>query len=669
MDVNSVYQRIKFLRNELDGHNFRYYVLNEPSISDFEYDCLLRELIDFEREYPQFADSLSPTQRIGDDSNLEFVQREHRVAMYSLGNTYNREEVIEFDNRLRKLIDEPVEYACELKYDGAAISLTYENGRLIHAITRGDGIRGDDVTANVRTIRSVPLTIPADKCPLLFEIRGEIILHRDIFNALNEERIQDGESPFANPRNAASGTLKMQNSSMVAKRKLDCFLYSLAGEGLPCPTHSGNLEWARSAGFKIPPYLEVYQDIEGVLSFIDKWKDARKKLPFDTDGAVIKVNSITQQNNLGFTAKSPRWAIAFKYPPDQAETRLISVDYQVGRTGAITPVANLEPVLVAGTTVKRASLHNADQIRMLDLHIGDYVTIEKGGEIIPKIIGVNLSKRDLFATQIEFIKKCPECGTELIRDMGEAKHFCPNEEYCPPQIKGKIEHFVSRKAMNIDSAGSETVGLLYDAGLLNSVADLYQLTYDQLIGQERFADRSASNLLNAIGESRKIQFERVLFALGIRYVGETVAKKLARSLGSIEVIMKASKDQLMSIEEIGDRIADSIISYFSQEKNRQLIQRLIEQDIQMSQEIGVGVRQIQPLTGKSIVISGTFNRFSREELKELIEKNGGKNVSSVSSKTSFILAGENMGPEKLKKAKDLSIQLMGEDEFINLLCL
>ncbi len=669
MDIDSVYQRIEFLKNELNTHNHRYYVLNQPSISDFEYDRLMEELIKLEHDYPESADPLSPSRRIGDDRNQEFIQREHRVAMYSLSNTYNREEVIDFDNRIRKLFDGPVEYVCELKYDGAAISLTYENGRLIQAITRGDGIQGDDVTANVKTIRSVPLTINQDDSPPIFEIRGEIILQHEIFNVLNEERIADGEAPFANPRNAASGTLKMQNSSMVAKRKLDCFLYSLAGENLPRSTHSDNLNWARSAGFKIPPYLEVCQTIEEVLAFIDRWKDARKKLPFDTDGAVIKVNSIQQQTTLGFTAKSPRWAIAYKYPPDQAETRLVSVDFQVGRTGAITPVANLEPVLLAGTTVKRASLHNADQIQLLDLHLSDYVIIEKGGEIIPKIIGVNHSRRDLFATGIQFITHCPECGTELTRDPGEARHYCPNDDFCPPQIKGKIEHFISRKAMNIDSAGTETVGQLFDAKLLHSVADLYELTYEQLIGLDRFADKSASNLIAAIEASKQIRFERVLFALGIRFIGETVAKKLARALGSIDTILTASREQLLSIGEIGDRIADSLISWFSMEKNQQLIQKLKNHGLQFSQEIGEDVKQIQLLTGKSVVISGTFSRFSRDELKDLVEKYGGKNVSSVSSKTSFILAGENMGPEKLKKAADLSIPLMGEDEFINLLCL
>lgn len=669
MDNNPVYQRIELLKNELNVHNYRYYVLNEPSITDFQYDQMMQELIGLEKEYPQFADPLSPSQRVGDDSNREFVQREHRVAMYSLGNTYNREEVIDFNDRIVKIINGPVEYACELKYDGAAISLSYENGRLIHAITRGDGVRGDDVTANIKTIRSIPLIIPETRCPGFFEIRGEILLHRDVFDALNEERIQEGEAPFANPRNAASGTLKMQNSSVVAKRKLDCLLYSLSGNQLPCPTHSENLEWARSIGFKIPEYIEVHDTIEGVLSFIDRWKNARKKLPFDTDGAVIKVNSIEQQQALGFTAKSPRWAIAYKYPPDQAETRLLSVDFQVGRTGAITPVANLEPVLLAGTTVKRASLHNEDQIQLLDLHIGDYVTIEKGGEIIPKITGVNLSKRDLFVSPVKFITNCPECGALLTKDPGEAKHYCPNEDFCPPQIKGKIEHFVCRKAMNIDSAGSETVGQLFDAGLLNSVADLYELTYDQLISQDRFAGKSASNLIAAIESSKAVPFERVLFALGIRYVGETVAKKLARSLGSIDTIMTASKEQLTSVDEIGERIADSIIQYFKQEKNLQLIRNLKSHGLQFSQKIEDNIKQIQALTGKSVVISGTFSRYSRDELKQLVEQYGGRNVSSVTSKTSFILAGENMGPEKLKKAQDLSIPLMREDEFINLLSL
>ncbi len=669
MDISSANQRVEFLRKELNGHNYRYYVQNQPSISDFEYDRLLKELNVLEREYPQFADPLSPTQRIGDDRNQEFVQREHGFPLYSLGNTYNRQEVIEFNSRIEKLLDEPAEYACELKYDGAAISLTYQNGRLFRALTRGDGVIGDDVTANVKTIRSIPLTIDMPDCPELFEIRGEIILHRDIFDALNEERLLDEEMPFANPRNAASGTLKMQNSALVAKRKLDCFLYSMAGDLLPCSTHSENLGWARKAGFKVPSYLKVCKDIEGVLAFVDHWKEARKALSFDTDGVVIKVNSMEQQRKLGFTSKSPRWAIAYKFPPDQAETRLLSVDFQVGRTGAITPVANLEPVLLAGTTVKRASVHNAEQIRLLDLHLGDSVYIEKGGEIIPKIVAVNRAKRDLFARPVEFISECPECGTLLIRDPGEAKHFCPNEEFCPPQIKGRLEHFISRKAMNIDSAGSETVGQLFEAGLVTTFADIYRLTYDQLISLDRFANKSASNLIAAIEESKSVKFERVLFALGIRYVGETVAKKLARTFGGIEPIMKASREQLISVDEIGDRIADSILNYFSNEKNRRLLGSLAESGLQMSQIIGNDVKQVQLLSGKSVVISGTFTRYSRDELKELVERFGGKNVSSVSAKTSFILAGENMGPEKLKKAVDLSIPLMGEDEFINLLSL
>ena len=669
MDESTVIQRIEFLRKELDGHNYRYYVLNAPSVSDFEYDNLMQELISLERKHPEFADPYSPTMRVGDDRNQEFVQREHRVPMFSLANTYNREEVLDFDARLSKLTDQPVEYACELKYDGAAISLAYENGRLVSAVTRGDGVQGDDVTSNVKTIRSIPLIIKAEDCPAFFEIRGEIMLDRKTFDSLNEERILAGEIPFANPRNAAAGTLKMQNSAAVARRRLDCFLYSLAGEGLPSPTHAGNLAWARSAGFKVPPYMETFNDISGVLSYIDRWKDGRKKLPFDTDGVVVKVNSTEQQALLGFTAKSPRWAIAYKYPPDQAETRLLSVDFQVGRTGAITPVANLEPVLLAGTTVKRASLHNADQIALLDLHLGDFVLIEKGGEIIPKITGVNKTRRDLFATPVIFLNRCPECGTELKKDPGEARHYCPNEDLCPPQLKGKLEHFVSRKAMDIESAGSETVSQLFDAGLVKSVADLYDLTYAQLVTLDRFAVKSASNLVQAVDDSRKVRFERVLFALGIRYVGETVAKKLARAFGSVDAILQASREQLMSVDEIGDRIADSIILWFQQEKNRDLIEKLRTKGVQLSQEPDGNTPQMQVLTGKSVVISGTFHRYSRDELKDLVEKYGGKNVSSVSSKTSFILAGENMGPEKLKKADALSIPLMGEEEFINLLSL
>jgi DNA ligase (NAD+) len=587
--------------------------------------------------------------------------------MYSLGNTYSQEEVIEFDQRVKKAIGDDVEYVCELKYDGAAISLTYEKGRLLSAVTRGDGITGDDVTANIKTIKSIPLVLRNDDYPDLFEIRGEIILYRTVFDQLNAERIEDGEVPFANPRNAASGTLKMQNSSLVARRKLNCFLYSLSGSGLPAQTHSGNLEWAKKAGFRIPEYTETHSSVEGIFSFIKRWETERKKLPFDTDGVVIKVNSLDQQAELGFTAKNPRWAIAFKYPPEQAETTLLSVDYQVGRTGAVTPVANLEPVYLGGTTVKRASLHNADQIALLDLHLGDRVLIEKGGEIIPKITGVNKSRRDLFLARVEFISVCPECGTPLTKDPGEARHYCPNEEECPPQIKGRIEHFISRRAMNIEGLGQETVDQLFREGLLRKIPDLYNLTADQLIRLDRFAEKSAVNLILAIKSSVAIPFERVLYAIGIRYVGETVAKKLARSLGNIDRIIAASREELLTVDEVGDKIAESILQFFSLDKNRQLIVDLKKSGLRFQVENVIPSNQSLPLSGKSVVVSGTFSRFSRDSLKELIEQNGGKSVSAVTSKTSMIIAGQNMGPEKLKKAEQLHIPLISEDEFISII--
>jgi len=667
MEQGSVFDRINYLRSVLNEHNYRYYVLNEPAVSDYEYDLLMQELISLEQQYPQFADPLSPSVRIGDDRNQEFIQRRHKNAMYSLGNTYSQEEVAEFDQRVRKAIGDQVEYACELKYDGAAISLTYEKGRLLYAVTRGDGITGDDVTANIKTIKSIPLVLHGTDYPDVFEIRGEIILYRTVFDQLNAERIEDGEVPFANPRNAASGTLKMQNSSLVAKRKLNCFLYNLTGFVLPAPTHSGNLEWARKAGFRIPEYTEIHTSVEGIFSFIHRWETARKKLPFDTDGVVIKVNSLDQQAELGFTAKNPRWAIAYKYPPEQAETTLLSVDFQVGRTGAITPVANLEPVFLGGTTVKRASLHNSDQIALLDLHIGDRVVIEKGGEIIPKITGVNKTRRDLFALPVVFISVCPECGTSLIRDPGEARHYCPNEDECPPQIKGRIEHFISRRAMNIDGLGQETVDQLYREGLLRRIPDLYHLTADQLIRLDRFAEKSTLNLVAAIKSSVGIPFERVLYAIGIRYVGETVAKKLARSLGSVDHIMDASREELMAVDEVGDKIADSVRHFFTMEKNRQLIKDLKQCGLQFQAEAGTQYKLNLPLSGKSVVVSGTFSQFSRDIIKELIEQNGGKNVSSVTSKTSMIIAGQNMGPEKLKKAGQYNIPLISEDEFMKMI--
>jgi DNA ligase (NAD+) len=666
MDHNTAYQRIKHLREELNLHNYRYYVLNEPVITDFEYDQMMSELISLEREYPQFSDPFSPTVRIGDDRNEEFVQAEHFTPMFSLANTYNFEELAEFDDRVRKAVGQ-VEYVCELKYDGAAISLTYEKGLLTRAVTRGDGVKGDVVTSNILTIKSIPLKLNIGEVPEVFEIRGEILLNRNVFEALNKERLEAGEVPFANPRNAASGTLKMQKSSQVARRKLDCLLYSLAGSRLPSETHFGSLEWARNAGFKVPPYMEVKKDLEGVTEFIQKWHEGRKKLPFDTDGVVIKVNSIDQQNELGFTAKSPRWAVAYKYPPEKAETKLVSVDFQVGRTGAVTPVANLEPVYLGGTTVKRASLHNADQISLLDLHLGDLVSIEKGGEIIPKITAVNKSKRDLFAVPVTFITNCPECGALLRKDAGEARHYCPNESGCPPQIKGRIEHFISRKAMNIEGIGEETVDQLYREGLIHQLPDLFKLSVDQLLTLDRFAEKSAENLIKAISDSVSIPFERVLFALGIRFVGETVAKKLARSMGSIDKIMEADRDTLLKVDEVGEKIADSLLAYMADEKNRGIIESLKAAGLQFeTKELLVPAGNL-PLSGKIIVVSGSFSKYSRDEIKDLIEKNGGKNSGSVTSKTTLVVAGDNMGPEKRKKAESLGIPIVTEDDLVDML--
>ena len=666
MDQDSIYQRIKWLRDELNVHNYRYYVLNEPTIGDFDFDRMMTELIRLEEEYPQFSDPLSPSLRIGDDRTEEFIQKEHKYPLYSLSNTYDFEELREFDERVTKSVGS-VEYVCELKYDGAAINLSYEKGKLVQAVTRGDGVRGDDVTSNIRTIRSIPLTLQTPVFPDFFEIRGEILLHRKIFDELNRDRVELGEAPFANPRNAASGTLKMQKSSIVAKRKLDCLLYSLAGSKLPASTHSGNLEWARTAGFKVPNYIGIFPDLEGVIQFIGKWEKERRNLPFDTDGVVIKVNSLDQQQELGFTAKNPRWAVAYKYAPEQAETRLLSVDFQVGRTGAITPVANLEPVLLGGTTVRRASLHNADQISLLDLHFGDRVRIEKGGEIIPKITSVNKKERDRSALPVSFIEVCPECGSSLTRDPAEARHFCPNEASCPPQVKGRLEHFISRRAMNIEGIGQETVDQLYREKLISTLPDLYALSAEQLMALDRFAGKSAENLIAAIKRSVEVPFERVLYGIGIRFVGETVAKKLARSLGSIDRIMEASREELLAIDEVGDRIADSVMNWFSKPGNRELIDQLRQAGLQFNSEVKDSAGINLPLSGKSIVVSGTFSLHSRDELKELIEKNGGKNSGAVTSKTSLLIAGSNMGPEKRKKAEKLGIPILTEEELIRLI--
>ncbi|MDD3811232.1 MAG: NAD-dependent DNA ligase LigA [Bacteroidales bacterium] len=654
---------VEQIRNDLNTHNYRYYVLNDPTISDFEYDQLLNRLIELEKQYPDLADPLSPSVRVGDDRNQDFIQQNHRTPMFSLGNTYSREDVVEFDRRIRKTVGQAVEYFCELKYDGTAISLTYERGQLLRGITRGDGMRGDDVTSNILTIKSIPLRLQGAGWPSVFEIRGEVILTRSVFEQLNQERVEIGDPPFANPRNAAAGTLKLQNSSQVAKRRLDCFLYALAGQELPTKKHSDNLAIAREWGFKIPDYSRVCQNLDEVFEFIRYWESERKKLPFDTDGVVIKVNSLQQQEILGNTAKSPRWAIAYKYPPDRAETRLISIDYQVGRTGAVTPVANLEPVSLAGTTVKRASVHNEDQIRILDLHLGDTVFIEKGGEIIPKITGVNLKKRLPLALPVQFPEVCPECGTPLKKDPGEARHYCPNEEECPPQIKGKLEHFISRRAMNIEGLGEETISLLYREGLVSNPADLYDLKTHQLASLERLAEKSAQNIIESIDASRQVPFERVLFALGIRHVGETVARKIASYFDTMDQLIQANIEELLQVDEVGEKIAGSLLGFFAREKNLTIIHRLRNAGLQMKSTRKGMNGPAGALSGKTIVISGVFKKYSRDQIKELIERHGGKNSGSLSSKTTWLLAGENAGPEKIRKAKELNIKLLSEEEF------
>jgi DNA ligase (NAD+) len=663
---SDIEDRIKKLREVLNEHNYKYYVLNQPAISDFEYDKLMRELVDLESAHPEYYDPNSPSQRIGDDRSQEFEQVAHKYPVLSLGNTYSREEITEFDNRIKKVITGNIEYVCELKYDGASISLTYENGRLMQAVTRGDGITGDNVIANVKTIKSIPLVLAGNNYPSLFEIRGEIFLPHAGFEKMNREREEIGEALFANPRNAASGTLKIQNSSVVAKRPLDCVLYYLMGDNLPFGTHFENLCKAKEWGFKISEHISKCLTLEEVFRFIDYWETGRRDLPYDIDGIVIKVNSYRQQSDLGFTAKSPRWAIAYKYKAEQAATRLLSIDYQVGRTGAITPVANLEPVMLAGTKVKRASLHNADQIALFDIRINDIVYIEKGGEIIPKVVGVEKSIRDANSKPVDYIKHCPQCGTELVREEGEAKHYCPNEDGCPPQIKGKIEHFVSRKAMDIGLAEA-TVDQLYRSGLVNNIADLYSLTKDQLLDLERFADKSADNLIKSIDNSKKVPFDRVLFALGIRYVGETVARKLANHLKSLDNLAKARFEDLTGVEEIGDKIAESITSYFNNKKTAKLHERLKNAGLQLCISKETVKMASNILEGKSIIISGVFEKYSREELKELIEKNGGRNVSSISGKTDYLLAGDKIGPSKLEKANKLKIKIISEDEFLKII--
>ena len=662
-----VKDKIKALREALEQHNYNYYVLSAPTISDREFDEMMKELQVLEEAHPEYADPHSPTQRVGSDLSKEFEQVVHKYPMPSLGNTYSEDEVKDFYERIARDLNEPFEIVAELKYDGTSISLTYEDGRLVRAVTRGDGTCGDDVTANVKTIRSVPLKLMGDRYPATFEIRGEILLPWAEFDRLNKEREEQEEPLFANPRNAASGTLKQQNPAVVAARKLDAYFYYLLGEELPAETHFDNLEAARSWGFKIPNVIRVCNSLEDIYDYIAYWDVERKNLPVATDGIVLKVNSLRQQRNLAFTAKSPRWAIAYKFQAERAVTRLNSVSFQVGRTGAVTPVANLEPVLLAGTTVKRASLHNADIIEGLDLHLGDKVFVEKGGEIIPKIVGVDVEARGLLVgDKVRFIRSCPECGTPLMRPEGEAAHYCPNEAGCPPQIKGKIEHFVTRRAMNINM-GPETVEDLYEAGYIKDTADLYTLEIADLLRLERWADKSARNLMASLEESKQVPFERVLYGLGIRFVGETVAKRLVSAFHSMEQLEQASFEDLTAVDEIGERIARSIIAYFADERNRTLVNRLKEYGLQMSVAEEKLANRSEKLKGLSIVISGTFAKHSRDEYKAMIEQHGGKNSGSVSGKTDYILAGDNMGPAKLEKAAKLGVKIINEDEFLNMI--
>ena len=661
-------EQILALREELHKHNYNYYVLNAPEISDKEFDDKMRMLQDLEKLHPEMEDPNSPTMRVGSDLSKDFKQVYHQYPMLSLGNTYSKNEVTDFYNRVQELLEgEEFEICCELKFDGTSISLVYENGKLIQAVTRGDGEKGDDVTDNVKTIRSIPLVLHGDY-PQRFEIRGEILMPWVVFEELNREREAREEPLFANPRNAASGTLKLQNSSVVASRKLDAYLYYLLGEQLPCEGHYENMQKAASWGFKVSEHMRKVKTLDEVFAFLDYWDTERKNLPVATDGAVLKVNSLRQQRHLGYTAKSPRWAIAYKFQAERALTRLNQVTFQVGRTGVITPVANLDPVQLSGTIVKRASLHNADIIEGLDLHIGDMVYVEKGGEIIPKITGVDLDSRGfMLGDKVKFITRCPECGTPLVRFEGEAAHYCPNDVGCAPQIKGKIEHFISRKAMAIDGLGPETVDAFYQIGLVKNIADLYTLRAIDIRGLDRMGDKSAIRIVHGIADSKQVPFERVLFALGIRFVGETAAKKLAKAFGNIEALENATLEQLMDVDEIGEKIAQSVVTYFSLPANRELVERLKETGLQMAREEEDESEKSDKLVGLSIVISGVFNHHSREEYKEMIEQHGGKNVGSISSKTSFVLAGENMGPAKLEKAQKLGVRIINEEEFLQML--
>lgn len=660
-------ERILALRKQLNEHNYKYYVLNEPDITDFEFDALMRQLQQLEAQHPELADPNSPTQRVGSDLNQEFKQVAHRYPMLSLANTYNQEEVRDwYQSVQRGLQGEPFEVCCEMKYDGLSISLTYVDGQLVRGVTRGDGIHGDDVTANVKTIRCIPLVLPGTGYPHEFEIRGEILMPWKVFERLNAEREAAEEPLFANPRNAASGTLKSQNSRLVASRQLDSYLYYLLGDTLPTDGHYENLQEAARWGFKISQGMKKVKTLEEIFAYIDYWDTERKNLPVATDGIVLKVNSLRQQQRLGYTAKSPRWAIAYKFKAERALTRLDEVTYQVGRTGAITPVANMQPVQLAGTTVRRATLNNEDFIRSLDLHIADYVYVEKGGEIIPKIVGVEVDKRPADAKPVTFITHCPECGAPLVRYPGEAAHYCPNDAACPPQIKGRIEHFIARRAMNIDSLGPETVDEYFRRGLIHNIADLYDIKVTDICAGGN-KQRSALKIVKAIEASKQVPFERVVFALGIRFVGETSARLIARRLGNIDALMNASLSTLMQIDGVGEVIANSILSYFRNPTNREIVERLRACGLQMSIVSDEAVPVSNVLEGKSIVISGVFQHHSRDEYKALIERHGGKNVGSISGKTSFILAGENMGPSKLEKAEKLGVAIVDEDTFLKMI--
>lgn len=652
-------ERIINLTKVLNQHNYNYYVLNNPTISDFEFDKMLEELADLEKRFPEFRQPDSPTMRVGSDISNEFKTVAHDYRMLSLGNTYSEGEITEFYNRIVKEIEQEPEIICELKFDGASISVKYENGQFVRAVTRGDGEKGDDVTENIRTVKSIPLSIDSSELPDKFEIRGEIIMPHKSFDALNAERIEIGDTPFANCRNATSGSIKLINPKEVAKRGLDCYFYYMMGRNLPAKTHYECMQVLRRAGFKISDHIKLCHSLQEIFDFIHYWDTERRNLPFDIDGIVLKVNSYAQQEMLGFTAKNPRWAIAYKFKAEQVSTRLLSIDYQVGRTGAITPVANLEPVQLAGTIVKRASLHNADQIALLDIRVGDMVYVEKGGEIIPKIVGVE--SHDVFSEKTQFITKCPECGAELVRVEGEAKHFCPNSNNCPPQIKGKIEHFVSRKAMNIETIGEETVAQMYDAGLVHNIADLYDLTKEQVLKLDRMADKSAENIIKGIESSKQVPFERVVYALGIRHVGETMAKKLAFALKDIETLSNATVEQLVAVGDIGEVIAQSIVDYFSNDENVKIVARLIDAGLQF--KVKEQEKLSSSLEGMSVIISGTFTHYSRDEIKKVIELHGGKNVSSISKNTDLFVTGENIGPAKLEKATKLNIKMVDEDEF------